>query len=245
MGSEEHSIDPAPVAAVTFDVTHTLIHSPRLAEIYSSALARHGIRAAPADVERALRRTWQEVSCRVDPRRDRFTHAVGGARGWWHRFLTRLCQHLEAPPPTRFATAELFDRFARADAWEVYPDVVETLSALAASGLPLGVVSNWDRRLPQLLARLGLDAFFDAVVTSSDCGVEKPHPLIFERCLRQIDVEPRHAVHVGDHALEDVEGARGVGMQAVRVDRRAPGPGLRRLLAPLLTSVRGGRDVHA
>ena len=34
MGSEEHNIDPVPVAAVTFDVTHTLIHSPRLAEIY-------------------------------------------------------------------------------------------------------------------------------------------------------------------------------------------------------------------
>ncbi len=101
MGREEHSIDPAPVAAVTFDVTHTLIHSPHLAEIYSVVLARHGIRATPADFVRVLRRVWQEVSCRVDPRQDRFTLHDGGERDWWHRFLTRVCQHLETAPPTR------------------------------------------------------------------------------------------------------------------------------------------------
>lgn len=241
MGRPECSTDSGEVAAVTFDVTHTLIHSPHLAEIYSVVLERHGIRAAPADFQQVLRRVWQELSCRADPRQDRFTRHRGGERGWWHRFLTRVCEHLEAAPPSRFASAELYDRFARADAWEVYPDVFETLASLTERGLPIGVVSNWDHRLPTLLERLGLDAFFDAVVYSSACGVEKPHPLIFERCLRLLDVEARRAVHVGDHRLEDVEGAEGVGMRAVRIDRQVSHAGLRRLLDPLL-SVHGGHD---
>ena len=241
MGKPEHSTAPEPIEAITFDVTRTLIHPPRLADIYSEVLARHGIQAAPAELESVIPRVWQELSCRVDLRHDRFSRHPGGDQGWWHRFLIRVCRHLEVATPSRFATAELFARFARAEAWEVYADVVPTLSALRAMPLRLGVVSNWDRRLPRLLASLDLDRWFDTVVFSADCGVEKPHPLIFERCLEQLGVAPARAVHVGDRALEDVEGAEGAGMRALRVDRQAAGTdrqaanaNLRRLLEPLL-----------
>ena len=234
MGKPEHSTVPAPIEAISFDVTHTLIHCPRLVEIYSEVMVRHGLDAAPADIRRVIPRVWQELSCRTDPRVDRFTRHRGGERGWWHRFLERVCQHLEIAPPTRFASAELFDRFAKAESWEVYPDVVPVLEALAAKPTRLGVVSNWDHRLPRLLERLGLDRFFDAVVYSSACGVEKPHPLIFEHCLHELGVAPERAAHVGDHALEDVEGAEGAGMRALRIDRREGSDDLCRLLAGLL-----------
>ena len=46
---------------------------------------------------------------------------------------------------------ELYERFARPDAWEVFPDVVSVLEELAESGLKLGVISNWDERLRPLL----------------------------------------------------------------------------------------------
>ena len=228
----------ACIAAVTFDITNTLIHCPRLAHIYSEVLKRHGVDARPSELRRVIPKVWQELSCSADPWQDRFTREPDGAHGWWHRFLLRVCQYLETRSPTRFASAELFNRFTQASSWEVYPDVIPALESLSQTGLRLGVVSNWDRRLPELLANLELAPFFDAILYSSACGVEKPHPLIFERCLRELGVSAGHAVHVGDQAVEDYEGAVAAGMQAVRIDRRGAGTDLRRLLDSLLAPPR-------
>jgi REG-2-like HAD superfamily hydrolase len=229
--------------AVTFDVTHTLIHCPRLGEIYADVLDRHGVRVAPEEAGRLVRLVWQELACVADPARDRFTSHSEGPAGWWKRFLERLCEHLDAPPPSRFAAAELFARFARADSWEVYPDVRDTLTTLRAQGLKLGVISNWDHRLPDLLKSLGLARLFDALVYSSDVGVEKPDPRIFESALRRLEIDPGRAgaaLHVGDGRLEDVEGAQAVGMRALHLTRGRAAGDLRELASlPGIVSGRG------
>jgi REG-2-like HAD superfamily hydrolase len=229
--------------AVTFDVTHTLIHCPRLGEIYAEVLGRHGVRVAPDEAGRLVRLVWQELACVADPARDRFTSHPEGPAGWWKRFLERLCEHLDAPPPSRFAAAELFARFARADSWEVYPDVRDTLTTLRAEGLKLGVVSNWDHRLPDLLQSLGLARLFDALTYSSDVGVEKPDPRIFESALRRLEIDSRQAgtaLHVGDGRLEDVEGAQAVGMRALHLTRGRGAGDLRDLASlPRIISGRG------
>jgi putative hydrolase of the HAD superfamily len=213
------------IQAVTFDVTHTLLHSPRLGEIYAEVLGRHGLQVAPREAARLVRLVWQELACLADPGRDRFTSHPEGARGWWRRFVGRLGEYLDGPPPSPFAAAELFHRFGQPDAWEVYPDVPAVLATLRERGLRLGVVSNWDERLPGLLAGLGLAPLFDTVVTSSAVGVEKPDARIFQRALADLEVEPAAAVHVGDSRLEDIEGALAAGLHAVRIARRG-GPGL-------------------
>jgi putative hydrolase of the HAD superfamily len=224
--------------AVTFDLTHTLIHAPRMGQIYGEVLKRHGLISRARDLRREISWVWKELSCLADPRRDRFTAHPDGARGFWYRFLARLCQRLEVGKPSRFAAAELFDRFGKAAAWELYPDVEPTLRALRAAGLRLGLVSNWDHRLPTLLADLGLDRYFEAVEYSSGCGYEKPHPRIFQRCLETLGVPPERALHVGDAAIEDVEGALAVGMRALRIERQeghAPQScHLRQLIEPML-----------
>ncbi len=207
------------IRAVTFDVTHTLIHCPRLGEIYAEVLARHGLDVNAAEAQRLVRLVWQELACAADPARDRFTSHPDGPQGWWKRFLERLCEHLGEAPPSRFAAAELFARFARADAWEVYPDVEGTLDTLRRRGLRLGVISNWDPRLPDVLERLGLARLLDAVVYSSAVGVEKPDCRIFLAALRGLGVTAEEALHVGDGRLEDVEGAQGVGMRALHLTR--------------------------
>jgi putative hydrolase of the HAD superfamily len=207
------------IEAVTFDVTHTLVHCPRLGEIYSEVLGRHGVEVAPAEALRLIGLVWREMACSADPSRDRFSADPEGARGWWQRFLARFCEHLEAPPPSRFAAAELFHRFGSAAAWEVYPEVPEVLDALRARGLRLGVISNWDTRLPELLRQLDLARRLDVLAYSSAVGVEKPDSRIFRRALRELGVEPRAALHVGDSRLEDLEGAIAAGMRALLLVR--------------------------
>jgi len=219
------------IEAVTFDVTNTLIHSPRLGELYAEVLSRHGVAVEPREAARLVREVWQEFACLAEPGRDRFTSHPGGPRGWWKRFLDRLCERLEVPPPSPFAAAELFHRFATPEAWEVYPEVPEVLATLRERGLRLGVVSNWDPRLPDLLESLGLARRFAALVYSSEVGVEKPDPRIFRSALDRLGVRPEAALHVGDGQIEDVEGAAAAGLQALRLDRRGGSGDLRDLAA--------------
>jgi putative hydrolase of the HAD superfamily len=209
--------------AITFDVTGTLLHSPRLGELYAEVLTRHGIPVPPSEAARLIRLVWQELACSATPGRDRFRAHPEGARGFWQRFLERVAEHLEAPLPSRFAAAELFHRFGSPEAWEVYPEVPGVLAALRDQGLRLGIISNWDERLPSLLDQLGLTPYFEAVVISSEIGVEKPDRRIFAEALTRLRVEPGAALHVGDSPLEDVEGAIAAGMEAVRLDRGVRG----------------------
>ena len=83
---------------------------------------------------------------------------------------------------------------------------------LAAAGLRLAVVSNWDVGLHDQLRALGLDTVVDTVVTSAEAGAPKPAPAVFELALARLGVDdPARAVHVGD-AAADAEGAQAAGL---------------------------------
>ncbi|HVR99997.1 MAG TPA: HAD-IA family hydrolase, partial [Thermoanaerobaculia bacterium] len=222
-----------------------LFHAPRLGELYSEVLGRHGIEVAPREAVGLIRLVWQELGCLTDPGRDRFTSYPGGERGWWQRFLERFCELLEAPPPTRFAASELFHLFGRAEAWEVFPEVPEVLAALHGRGLKLAVISNWDHRLPGLLEDLGLARWFDAVVYSSAVGVEKPDRRIYGRALELLAADAGSVLHVGDRRLEDAEGAMAAGFQALLLDRQGGAGADLRDLSPLPDLVAGAARPHA
>ena len=211
------------IEAVTLDATRTLFEPRDLGGDYARVLARHGIERPPAVWESVLPTVWREFACAAVPGRERFAAHAGGARGFWRRFVERAAALVGAPRPSAFAAAELFERFALPEAWRVYDDVRPALARLAGTGVRRAVVSNWDERLHRLLAGLGLSDSFDAVVVSCDVGVEKPHPRIFEVALARLGATPERALHVGDAALEDVEGARGAGLHALRLARGGGG----------------------
>jgi putative hydrolase of the HAD superfamily len=103
----------------------------------------------------------------------------------------------------------------------VDPGAAGALERLAAEGMTLGVVSNTMRTpgtvLRQILDRSGLLAPFTMLSFSDECGVRKPDPEIFRLTLRQVGVPAAEAVHVGDDAVLDVEGARDAGMGSIQV----------------------------
>ena len=207
------------VEAVSFDVNGTLIHSPDLGAIYAEVLARHGSSADPEQIENVIRQVWLEMDCASPPGGDRFSSDPAGSRGFWSRFVDRVCVYLEIAPPSRFAKAELYDRFARAESWEVFDDVPNVLQTLREAGYRLAILSNWDERLPVLLTDLDLAQYFEVVVFSSQVGVEKPFAGIFDSLLRTLGLPPAAVLHVGDRLREDEEGALGAGMQALRITR--------------------------
>lgn len=211
------------IRAVTLDATGTLFTPRDVGATYARVLGRHGVEIDPAAVATLLPEVWREFACAARPERDRFASHPEGAKGFWSDVVARVCLRAGSAPPPPFAVAELFETFARAEAWRLYPEVDEALDALAARGLRLAVVSNWDERLPRLIERLGLASRFAAIVVSQQVGVEKPHAAIFRAALDRLGVAAGEAVHVGDRRLEDVEGAEAAGLRALWLARGGGG----------------------
>jgi putative hydrolase of the HAD superfamily len=101
----------------------------------------------------------------------------------------------------------------------VAPGVVEAIRVLAARGLTLGIISNTGRTpgvvLRQLLDRAGVLSAFRVHSFSDEVGARKPTAEIFRRTLSAAGCGPEAAVHIGDDGVNDVGGARAVGMRAL------------------------------
>jgi putative hydrolase of the HAD superfamily len=103
--------------------------------------------------------------------------------------------------------------------FRVYPEVPATLVRLRDADVALVVVSNWDASLEQVLARAGLRAVLDGVISSAVVGAAKPDPLPLRRGLELAGVAAHEAVHVGDSQTEDVDGALAAGIRPVLLTR--------------------------
>ncbi|MEE9292084.1 MAG: HAD family hydrolase [Acidobacteriota bacterium] len=102
----------------------------------------------------------------------------------------------------------------------LYPDVLPTLEALRAiNGIGLALVSNASSPAAMLCESLGLAPYFDPVVFSFRIGVIKPEPGIYLEACRLLDVAPEACLFVGDGNGRELDGAKWVGMEAVRIER--------------------------
>ena len=82
--------------------------------------------------------------------------------------------------------------------------------------LRVGVLSNSEGRIAELLDSVGFAGVFHAVIDSGRFGIAKPDPRIFAHALERLDARtPRVATHVGDSYAADVVGARNAGWQAI------------------------------
>ena len=127
--------------------------------------------------------------------------------------------------------AEMAQRI-RGHAWvHVGLGAMDGLRAVAAFGLPMGVVSNSDGTVESDLRRLGVCYVPDpadgarpgvpvgVILDSAVVGVAKPDPAIFRLALGALGVPAdRSVLHVGDSLRYDVAGALAAGLQPVHMD---------------------------
>jgi putative hydrolase of the HAD superfamily len=114
---------------------------------------------------------------------------------------------------------DLYHYFTTSAAWEMYPDVILALKQWQQSGIPLGVLSNFDSRLYAVLKVLDLAQYFSTVTISTEVGAAKPQPEIFTTALSKYQCDPSKAWHIGDSHGDDYLGASAVGMTAIWIDR--------------------------
>jgi putative hydrolase of the HAD superfamily len=137
--------------------------------------------------------------------------------------LANLRERCAAIVSEKLGTEIRVDELVEAIRFDVYPDAVPTLRELHERGLRVVAVSNWDCSLPAVLGRCGLGGLLDGAVSSAVAGARKPDPAIFRQALELAGCGPEEALHVGDTAEEDVEGARAAGIRPLLIDRDGNG----------------------
>ncbi|MAL92217.1 MAG: HAD family hydrolase [Pseudomonas sp.] len=164
-------------------------HAPRLGEFPVEALG--AIRRMLVEREPTLRHRVSELRRRI------LQHALGDA-GYPREEADELAERA-------------FQVFLDAcHEVEIFPDVQPTLEFLA-NHYTLGVITNGNADV----RRLGLADYFQFTLCAEELGIGKPDPHPFRQALRLGGALPEQAVHVGDHAEDDIAGAQQAGLRAV------------------------------
>ncbi|ANP49700.1 putative hydrolase of the HAD superfamily [Streptomyces griseochromogenes] len=205
------------IRALVWDVDDTLFdYTTADREGMRAHLAAEGLLAGYDTPEQALVR-WREITDRhwarfsagevsfEGQRRDRVRAFLGEelpdaeADAWFRRYIG----HYEA-------------------AWSLFPDVLPTLDALAASHRH-AVLSNSSLTVQEhKLSTLGLRDRFESVLCAAELGVSKPEAGAFRAACEALRLPPREVAYVGDHPEIDGRGAAEAGLLSVWIDRGGP-----------------------
>ena len=212
---------PDPLAWVLFDAGDTLLApAPSFQGRFLAVAAAAGLPLEEAAVDAAVAEAMRAAEWPGD-----WTDPAT-QRSFWIGFYRQVLAGLGHQDDGRQVAEALFAAFSDPAGYRLFDDVRPALEALAGWGIRLGVVSNFEPWLEDVLALQGIDRLFATVAISGKLGVAKPDPEIFQVALKEVGAEPEATVHVGDQPVNDVAAARAVGITPVLIDRfdRHPDP---------------------
>jgi putative hydrolase of the HAD superfamily len=212
------------IKVIFFDAAGTLFHvKGSVADIYLRHAEKYGVPRTPELLD-ALRAAFVRAFADAPPP----AFAVSDPkeikqceRLWWFDVVHNVWYRVGMFEQFDDYFDDVFDAFGGPAYWTMYPDTPGVLKGLKEQGYEIGIISNFDSRLFNILRGLGIAEFFDTVTISSLAHAAKPAPKIFQLALDKHAMDPGDAVHVGDSRRDDVEGARKTGLHAVLIERES------------------------
>jgi len=206
---------------IFFDAAGTLIEvRSGVGEIYSRVAREFGFEAESQILQKNFAHSFRQQPPLAFPAGTPEAKLRELEKDWWRHLVRDVFAGVGTFPCFDQFFDEIFERFRRSEFWRVYDDVEPALAELKRRGLKLGVISNFDSRLYDVLRACKLNRFFDSVHISTWAGAAKPDLAIFQAALGHYRINPSQAWHVGDSLREDVEGALAAGLKAFLIDRR-------------------------
>jgi HAD superfamily hydrolase (TIGR01549 family) len=213
------------IKAIFFDLYNTLVRFwPPLEEIQQTACLAEGIEITQEQITRgyALADDYFSRENTDHPLYKRTPQELDAFFSEYERLILKGAG-IEVMHGKALAVWKHTQKVTKRLAW--FDDVPPALERLHAHGLVLGGISNLRPEMRGQMESIGLMRLLDFVVTSQEAGAQKPYPPIFLAALERAHAKPEEAVHVGDQYHSDVQGARGVGIMPVLLDRRSAFPG--------------------
>ncbi|GAA5007271.1 HAD family hydrolase [Acinetobacter puyangensis] len=197
--------------AILFDLDNTLTHRGksirRFSEYFSQVYQTDLVQIDIDVIEKIIHRIDQGGY----PKVELLTHKTIG-----HSVAYALVQELHwQRKPDLDELAELwFTQFGLCAV--LMAGAEQVLQQLKSQGFKLAIVSNGGHatRL-KIIEGLGIQHYFDMIVSSESVGIKKPAPGIFQYVANNLQVLPQQCLFIGDHPVNDIFGARRAGMHAL------------------------------
>ena len=206
--------------AIFFDAVGTLFRvRGGVGNVYSGLLRKYGVDVTSQQIDVAFIRYFSsQPPLAFDPAlSERERNQLEQA--WWRSLVRQVLG--QSARFSRFDEYfnELFEYFRYASAWELFEDTPRALEDLSRAGIRLGIISNFDSRIDDVLRELDLARYFASIHISSRVGAAKPSPEIFKHAIAATSLPAHQCWHIGDSLKDDVEGARRAGMRAALVKK--------------------------
>lgn len=203
---------------VFVDATDTLLRvHGSVGQLYAPVARRHGFETTAQAIDVAFRAAMSTSPAPCFPGADP-GDLERLEKDWWRNVVRRTFEPLGPFPRFDSFFDEVFEIFRTTAAWDLLPGARETLLALRAGGRRLGIISDMDGRLIDVLEFLGLRRIFDPIVLSTQVGRSKRDGAIYAHALAAAGLLGEQAVHVGDNLRLDVLGAQAAGMTPIYFD---------------------------
>jgi HAD superfamily hydrolase (TIGR01509 family) len=133
----------------------------------------------------------------------------------WYEFYERL----DIPKTMWKRMDDAWVRLYRQEAPKLQPDTMKCLRTLKSSNFRLGLISNGSKaRVGGELARFDLNSFFDVVHCPGRNEEMKPAPILLQRALGDLGLQPGNAVYIGDSPV-DIQAAQNAGIASIALAR--------------------------
>lgn len=203
------------IQAVLFDLDNTLTHRDQSVQAFSGHLLNvfRTQLSHENDADDALKTL--DIIRRIDnggyPKKEYLTHPSIAA-SVAHALMEEL--KWEVPPSIETLTEFWFEEFGLCAV--AMQGSSSLLAELKQRDYKLAVISNGGHatRL-KILEGLGFTHYFDAIFSSESVGIAKPEPEIFLHSCKQIKTRPQQSLYIGDHPINDYQGATQAGLEAL------------------------------
>ena len=197
--------------ALLFDLDNTLYHYTPCDEM--ALVATRAVLAQHIDISAAKFRRLHDCV------RSELAERLGGQAASHNRtlFFKSMVEQLTGTCGGDLAL-RMSNRYWEAflDQMEPAPHTRDVLENLGADH-DLALVANQTAYVQlRKIQRLGIERHFPVVVTSEECGAEKPDARVFQRALSALGVEAAAAVMIGDDPHCDIHGASDLGISTVQ-----------------------------
>jgi HAD superfamily hydrolase (TIGR01549 family) len=194
------------IDAIFFDVGNTLLFPNR--EIIYAPLQQRGVYPSQEQLT--------ALECRTKNEFDALLEHGRADHSFWYMFYTHLIRELGVTDGSvRDELVRGTQVFAN---WSgLRPHTREILDRIGRK-YRIGVISNADGKIRELLRANGIEECFLSVTDSGAIHCEKPNRLIFETALRDMKADAQRSLYLGDVYSVDYLGATRAGMQAVLFD---------------------------
>lgn len=209
---------PIPPAAVSIDLVGTLLFPhPSVGKVYARVAQQAGHQVDAGALDERFSSALRAARAKDD------------ARARWDEIVERTFSGTIPAKAMPAVQAGCWEAFGRGETWRLTRGASIILAQLKFLGVKVGVLSDGDARLTQVLADKGLLESLDAVVLTDGTGVAKPDPAAFGKVARALGCEPSRLVHIGDNLERDAQGANAAGALGIWLTDGPAPPGVVRL----------------